>query len=332
MRDATDEAMITVLHHPNAFPAALLAMALVAGLADGRQIDWFSDAHSVHRQSSGLALDESFRFELGVFAGSFVPTVANIDQWAAHWVAAQRVAYVPAVAPFEGTGSFAGFYQVTTNPAPFSAGKKAYIWGFNRDYQDAQWILLSDSAWTWPLADPFNPLALEWNVAAASGPGEVILGSVNPTGAPFLIETAVVAVASPPPTSWHQWRSDSFDAEALADPLTSGPTADPDGDGLSNLEEYAYATPPMAAAPRASVTGSVLTIEPDQFLALTVPLRPDRAVAVEVGVSDDLVLWDFAAANTVLVSESPAGVTFRSADPLASQPRQFLRARLTLTE
>jgi hypothetical protein len=312
-------------------PGFLLWAMVVAGSASGDPpINWFCDSATSNMRSSGAPIDATFRFELGVFGGSFIPTPANVDQWAAHWAAAQRVSYVPTGGQPQATGSFTGVYQVTGNPEPFIQGRRAYIWGFNADYVNAEWILISDTAWTWPLASFLDPIALEWNVADAGSPGEVILGSINPSGSPFLMQTASVPVAAPPPTSWAQWRNESFGSAALADPLVSGPAADPDSDGQTNLEEYAYATPPLGATPFLAVTPSILTVGNAQHLALTVPVKSDRVILLEIGWSSDLATWDYAPARTVLVDSSPVGHTYRCTQPVTAGPAGFLRARIRL--
>ena len=43
---------------------------------------------------------------------------------------------------------------------------------------------------------------------------------------------------------WDQWRLEMFSSAQLAEPSISGERGDPDGDGLSNLIEYAFNTHP----------------------------------------------------------------------------------------
>ena len=45
------------------------------------------------------------------------------------------------------------------------------------------------------------------------------------------------------------WQSNHFTLEQLADELISGPAADPDGDGISNAQEYFYGLPPFVSGP-----------------------------------------------------------------------------------
>lgn len=64
-------------------------------------------------------------------------------------------------------------------------------------------------------------------------------GATNPTGLsePFTLIFAVGTTA--------RWQGESFDAAQLADPEISALAADPDGDGLRNILEYAFGTEPL---------------------------------------------------------------------------------------
>jgi len=45
--------------------------------------------------------------------------------------------------------------------------------------------------------------------------------------------------------TYEDWRMAEFSAQQAADPLVSGPEVDPDGDGFSNLEEFAFGGDPL---------------------------------------------------------------------------------------
>jgi hypothetical protein len=74
----------------------------------------------------------------------------------------------------------------------------------------------------------------------------------------------------------------------------------------------------------------LVTIGTNRYLALFVPKRPDRAVNVSFGTSTDLLIWDWSAAATTLVTQDAGGLTARSASPLTAASRSFLRARYSL--
>ena len=67
------------------------------------------------------------------------------------------------------------------------------------------------------------------------------------------------------------WQNNQFTPQELANPLISGPTADPDGDGLTNDQEYLFGLPPKAGNPSPSPTialsGNQITLSFNAVLA-----------------------------------------------------------------
>ena len=68
-----------------------------------------------------------------------------------------------------------------------------------------------------------------------------VTNTANPAGADS--NTATVTVINP----YETWRSSHFTAQELANANISGPTVDPDKDGVSNEDEYIFGTPPTEA-------------------------------------------------------------------------------------
>ena len=298
--------------HRHLFSALLRAvMALLPLAASAERIQWLSPVGSVNQTSEGQAMDGGFRFELGVFANGFVPTAANTSEWAQHWRAAQRVSYQPFFQWF--TGQF----QVTANPAPFTVGRAAYVWGFRGDPVSSEWILFRRSTWNWPAPNEFNPFALNWSAQLAD---QVILGSIEPTGSPFLMRSAKVEGVSPPTTGWSQWLADLLPGHPA-----SGPQDDPDGDGIPNALEYVYGSSPLQAGAAPALSVAWREIDGLSYWEIAIPRRRDRKAQLLAAFSEDLQTWQSGPGVSVIVEDGPSLLRIRSLTPRQDHARRFFR-------
>ncbi len=195
-------AMKTHHSHPQPrFPGLLFALLLGGILPlQARTIEWGNAVGDTVVTSTGIALDDSFIFELGSF-GSFMPSESNLELWAANWKVFDR-----AVAPaLEGWNSAAGFFSsaATMNaggvssespPLPsftFTPGEQAYIWVYNGLTIDAltEWALVTNNAldgnaaddWLFPAPGGKEDLPLEWRISGAT---RVPFGGLNDVEGP----------------------------------------------------------------------------------------------------------------------------------------------------
>lgn len=295
----------------------LLGMACVT---TANMIHWSSEPERINLTSTGATMDSGFRFELGVFVGGFTPAPSNTADWAAHWVPAQRSSYLAATSRFDAE------FVVTHNNPPFVVGTAAWIWGFRGDCASGEWILFRKAGgaepWTWPAAQGPGPppFPLDWSVGDAD---TVVLGTINPSGSPFLMRSAAVTNSPPPATSWQQWR-----AEHLAGEPLNEPNDDPDRDGIVNIFEFIFGTPPLGGGPRVMPTAGFTEIGEDRFLTLTIPRRCDHPATLIVEVSSDLHHWHSGPTHTTVVADTPAALVVRDLTPAGpAQPRRFMRLR-----
>lgn len=95
---------------------------------------------------------------------------------------------------------------------------------------------------------------IAFTASAFRGPGKT-----NPTGesAPFKLTFAVGPVA--------RWQAEHFSGSELESPEIAGISADPDGDGLSNLIEYAFGLDPRSGTPAAHPPGLGLPVHSREF-------------------------------------------------------------------
>ncbi len=132
------------------------------------------------------------------------------------------------------------------------------------------------------------------------------------------------------PSTFPTWRAASFTGADLANDTISGPDADPDSAGLTNLARYAFALPargPVAAP----VTLGTTAVGSDTFLTLSFPRRAaadDLSYTVET--STDLVTWATIPGQTYQAG-TPVSVTAQDSVAMGTAVRRFLRLRLLTT-
>lgn len=129
------------------------------------------------------------------------------------------------------------------------------------------------------------------------------------------------------------WRQTNFGITANTG--NAADSADPDGDGHSNLLEYALGSMPNSSSSRPVIESGMLQIEPDPatFLELTFRRIADPVLTYRVEATSDLAannwaaIWESSgAANTAaVVTVTDTGFDISIGTP----PRRFLRLRVT---
>lgn len=293
-----------------------VAACFAGNLTCGQTIFWNSDANAINRTSSDLPMDGGFRFELGVFKGAFVPTAANMAEWAANWVAKidTRVSYET------GNARFAGKHIPQDNEGHFAINNPAYVWGFKGDAVSGEWILFRSASWLWPEVDPPAPPpanAYEWFVRNATP--VLGVGTINASGSPFLMKSVAVSNVSPPPTYYSQWQTETLTGEPLN---ASGD--DPDKDGVSNLLEFVFGTPPRTAGASTLTPVSLVGGK----LQISIPRRIDHPALLTVEVSGDLTNWASGPAHTEVLGNDVSGLLVRDLTALdPAHPKRFMRLK-----
>ena len=148
-------------------------------------------------------------------------------------------------------------------------------------------------------------------------------------GSPAAGDTAVSVV-------YEGWRYDYFsDAQlpTLLNPdLPAALSQDPDHDGSSNFDEYAFGSNPTTANSNVEATPGMITIGPDKYLTLTFK-RPVNAIDLNyfVECSDSLTgdSWYLDAlpvAAPVSLGNGLEQITYRDTIAMTDGPRRFMRA------
>ncbi len=146
---------------------------------------------------------------------------------------------------------------------------------------------------------------------------------------PVVADYSVAGAVETPP--YQAWRSRYFAPDELGDPAISGDQADPDGDGIVNLLEYALGLEPRVAGVAGLPTVEIVEAEGGRALALSYTRVVGATdVSYEPQASGDLAAWSGAAGDVVTVSVTGSAdgltqtVVVRDARPMGEGAR-FMR-------
>lgn len=196
-----------------------------------------------------------------------------------------------------------------------------------------------------------NPLTYQWRREGVDLPGQT-QPTLTLSGVTFeqagsytcrVRNTAGSVVSEPAQLvvqySFEQWRGQHFTAAELGDPAISGMTADPDQDGLSNLEEFFHGLNPRQ--PDSGAAGGILptlAIEEGTPRYVTLTFRRSgraflSAVTLEASPSLQPGAWNAVNPSAIIEEVTPetegGGSLVRWKLPLNPvEARKFLRLRL----
>jgi hypothetical protein len=142
----------------------------------------------------------------------------------------------------------------------------------------------------------------------------------------------VSITVTPNPAFYAHWQQEHFTPAEIADPLVSGPDADPDRDGYDNRLEHALAGDPLHAFSDRNPVGTFTEVEDVAYATLRFTRRAQmEGGTVSVQFTSDLQSWDRPAVLIESVSDRNGTVTetWRSVDPVADLPRVFGRVSVT---
>jgi hypothetical protein len=133
------------------------------------------------------------------------------------------------------------------------------------------------------------------------------------------------------------WRNQYFNATELADTSVSGSSADPDGDGLNNLLEYALNLNPLIAGP-SPVVATRVTVGANEYLALSFRRRLKEAgIEYAPQISDSLDSWNEESGTPHLIefgaaihnNDGTETVQYRSSVPFGNSKKEFIRLKVS---
>jgi aryl-phospho-beta-D-glucosidase BglC (GH1 family) len=165
--------------------------------------------------------------------------------------------------------------------------------------------------------------------AAAAGTKSFTVALSSPVAATLGDGTGVGTLIGVP--TWESWRSSKFTTEELADLSITGPTMDPDHDGIANLLEYALALEPKTASQAGLPVSGTQTISDKTYATLSFN-RPRALTDITylVQVSIDLRTWNSGPSHAIRTDDASTDqATFREVAAMEDAPNQFLRLHVT---
>ncbi len=200
-----------------------------------------------------------------------------------------------------------------------------------------------------------NTVKLDWVDAANSELGYVVRKKVNggdsqmiaelPPGSTSTtatldpgVEDLVIEVASYNAVGDSVVQKDMLEPEAwryrtfgMVDPSLNQPASqwshDADGDGVTNLWEYAFGTNPRTAGSVARPEMRMAAVSGNHFLEYRLPRDRRRGMQYVGSVSTDLSAnWQTGPPYCVIVEDGANHLLFRSVTPVADSTQQFIRA------
>lgn len=133
------------------------------------------------------------------------------------------------------------------------------------------------------------------------------------------------------------WRNQYFNVTQLADTSVSGHSADPDGDGLNNLLEYALNLDPLTAG-SSPVVATRVTEGANEYLALSFRRRLKEAdIDYAPQISDSLDSWNEESGTPYLIefgtainnNDGTETVQYRSSVPFGTSEKEFIRLKVS---
>ena len=169
------------------------------------------------------------------------------------------------------------------------------------------------------------PAALNTN-AAFSIPGSYQLRLSADDGEIRTFRDTTLTVS---PQTVEAWRQSFFNADA-DNPLIAGDTADPDGDALPNLVEYALGLNPLTADAD-PLTATAAEVEGQIFLRLALARNPAvTGVVTSIETTTDPSLaGSWSTRGLTPEVNTPTTLQARTTEPLSALPAQFLRVKVS---
>jgi hypothetical protein len=164
--------------------------------------------------------------------------------------------------------------------------------------------------------------------------GDLTTGSINNVTSTINLTIpsySMSVIVFQKPQSFASWQALKFTSSELANSAISGPNADPDHDGVSNLMEYALGLEPKSFSASGLPVLGQQQVGGKNYLTLTFPKpRVIGDVQYTVLVSDDLATWHSGASYAVRVDDgSTDTAVFRDMTAIGDTARHFMKLQVS---
>ncbi len=212
----------------------------------------------------------------------------------------------------------------------------AYIWAYRTadlarvaSGQIQHWQAVPYASWEVPL--PISPAGTQIVAGAAYDPAtnRLFISRGGEIVAETIIHVFKLTIGTPPAT-YATWRAANWVGADLSNDALSGPLADPDRAGVSNLQRYGFALPAHGSV-ASPVTPSTATSGGASYLTLTFPRRATAdGLTYTLESSPDLVTWTAVPDRTYTAGSG--SITAQDAVAIGTVSRRFLRLRVTASQ
>ncbi|HLS28600.1 MAG TPA: hypothetical protein VK041_08105, partial [Opitutales bacterium] len=178
-----------------------------------------------------------------------------------------------------------------------------------------------------------SPPMRSWQYGApAAGSGIAMVHFHGFVQGPYMIDDLhLIAVEDQTPEGYAAWAETYFNSSEMENPSISGPNADPDGDGITNLLEYAFGGNPLDSD--RSILPFTATAEEggEEYLTITFTRPSDIDLSYEIEASGDLDVWGGGAVlfDSIAHGDGTITETYRDSEPIGESGRRFLRVHVS---
>lgn len=297
---------MNVKHYPSVIVSLLLVVLIGSASAINRSFLVGCASGGGHLKANGQPLGYDCMVEVGAFTVGFDPESGNRALWKANWHPIKRVNY------FTDTQDFTAAVLIENNNVPYTTTNKIWVWVFD---SSGNWNLFSNTSWLWPNTNfPDFGLPTTYSPSTAN---IVRAGSVSNSNPELTCE--LVTDAAGPGVTFPQW------AELKLPEGFRTKGGDYDGDGQSNLMEYALGSD---ATDRRNFSAAVQVRDysGQSYLSAKVNRGYTTGVNYTVQWSNTLTGWQSTGLTTLV--NSNALLEVRDAAITGTDPRRFMRVHI----